>query len=71
LANFHTILSLILHPKHLISIGTGDFLQIKTSQGVHAFAPDETFEKCSILVKVNEADNFNRRNILNISRIKI
>jgi hypothetical protein len=42
----------------------------------------ETFEKCSILVKIKppahrglrpggEGDNFNHRNILNISRIKI
>jgi hypothetical protein len=31
----------------------------------------ETFEKCPILVKVKEGDDFNRRNILNISRIKI
>jgi len=32
---------------------------------------NETFEKCSILVKVKKGDNFNHRNILNISRIKI
>ena len=31
----------------------------------------ETFEKCSILVKVKEGEDFNHRNILNISRIKI
>jgi hypothetical protein len=31
----------------------------------------ETFEKCPILVKVKEGENFNHRNILNISRIKI
>ena len=31
----------------------------------------ETFEKCTILVKVKEGENFNPRNILNISRIKI
>ena len=30
-----------------------------------------TFEKCSILVKVKEGKNFNRSNILNISRIEI
>jgi len=30
-----------------------------------------TFEKCPILVKVKEDENFNHRNILNISRIKI
>jgi len=29
----------------------------------------ETFEKCSILVKVKEGEDFNHRNILNISRI--
>jgi ribosomal protein S10 len=28
-------------------------------------------EKCSILFKCKEGENFNRRNILNISRIKI
>ncbi len=33
------------------------------------FRKGETFEKCSILVKVKEGENFNRRNILNISRI--
>jgi hypothetical protein len=31
----------------------------------------ETFEKCSILVKIKEGENFNHRNILDISRIKI
>ena len=31
----------------------------------------ETFEKCSILVKNKEGENFNHRNILNISRIEI
>ncbi|EFK09557.1 conserved hypothetical protein [delta proteobacterium NaphS2] len=31
----------------------------------------ETFEKCSILFKVKEGENFNHRNILNISRIEI
>jgi len=31
----------------------------------------ETFEKCSVLVKVKEDKNFNHRNILNISRIEI
>jgi len=31
----------------------------------------ETFEKCSILVKIKEGENFNHRNILNISRIEI
>ena len=30
----------------------------------------ETFEKCSILFKFKEGDNFNRRNTLSISRIK-
>jgi hypothetical protein len=32
---------------------------------------DETFEKCSILFKVKESENFNHRNIMNISRIEI
>ncbi len=31
----------------------------------------ETFEKCSILFKIKEGENFNRRNTLSISRIKI
>ncbi len=31
----------------------------------------ETFEKCSILAKIKEAENFNHRNMLNISRIEI
>ena len=31
----------------------------------------ETFEKCSILVKIKEGENFNHRSILNISRIEI
>jgi len=31
----------------------------------------ETFEKCSILFEFKEGENFNRRNIWNISRIKI
>ena len=30
---------------------------------------NETFEKCPILFKVKEDENFNHRNILNISRI--
>jgi len=32
---------------------------------------DETFEKCSILVKIKEGENFNHRNMSNISRIEI
>ena len=32
---------------------------------------EETFEKCSILVKIKEDENFNHRNMLNISRIEI
>ena len=31
----------------------------------------ETFEKCSILVKIKEGEYFNHRNTLNISRIEI
>jgi hypothetical protein len=31
----------------------------------------ETFEECSVLAKVKEGENFNRRNIWNISRIEI
>jgi hypothetical protein len=33
--------------------------------------PRETFEKCLILFKVKEGENFNHRNTLSISRIKI
>jgi hypothetical protein len=32
---------------------------------------DETFEKCSILFEFKEDENFNHRNTLSISRIKI
>lgn len=32
---------------------------------------NETLEKCSILFKFKEGEKFNRRNMLNISRIKI
>jgi len=32
---------------------------------------NETFGKYSILVKIKEGENFNQRNILNISRIEI
>jgi hypothetical protein len=31
----------------------------------------ETFEKCPILFKAKEGENFNHRNTLSISRIKI
>ena len=33
--------------------------------------PLETFEKCSILFKFKEDENFNRRNTLSILRIKL
>ena len=32
---------------------------------------DDTFEKCSISFKFKEGENFNHRNTLSISRIKI
>jgi hypothetical protein len=32
---------------------------------------EETFAECSILFKFKEGENFNHRNILDISRIKI
>jgi len=32
---------------------------------------EETFEKCSILFKFKEGDNFNHRNTLSILRIKL
>jgi hypothetical protein len=34
-------------------------------------AGNETFEKCSILFKVKEGENFNRRNTLSILRIAL
>ena len=40
-----------------------DFLRI--------YSDIETFEKCSILFKFKEGENFNRRNTLSILRIKI
>jgi len=45
-------------------------LQKLTGQVKIPMAP-ETFEKCSILVKFKEGENFNRRNTLSISRIEI
>jgi len=35
------------------------------------FCSSETFEKCSILVKFKEGENFNHRNTLSILRIEI
>jgi hypothetical protein len=35
------------------------------------YLSEEPVSKCSILFKVKKCENFNRRNILNISRIKI
>jgi len=35
------------------------------------FKSIETFEKCSFLFKFKKGDNFNQRNTLSISRIKI
>ena len=37
----------------------------------HFLSINETFEKCSILFKFKEDDNFNRRNTLSILRIKL
>ena len=45
-------------------------LFIKGEEGVFLFTPSETFEKGSILSKVKEDENFNRRNTFSISRIK-
>ncbi len=33
--------------------------------------PNEIFEKCSILIKTKEGENFNHRNTFSILRIKI
>jgi len=47
-----------------------DFIKFlkKTNQPLR-HAQRETFEKCSILFKATEGDNFNHRNTLSISRI--
>jgi len=37
----------------------------------YAALQEEAFEKCSILFKAKEGENFNHRNTLSISRIKI
>ena len=50
------------------------YMGIKISNAFHIrfhMARYETFEKCSILFKVKAREDFNHRNILNISRIKI
>jgi len=39
--------------------------------GQEAWGPVETFEKCSFLFKFKEGENFNHRNTLSISKIKI
>jgi len=45
---------------------------IRTPLDLFPGAPyGETFEKCSILFKAKEGENFNRRNTLSILRIKI
>ena len=44
----------------------GAKLEIKTT-----LSKNETFEKCSILLKVKEGEDFNHRHTLGISRIKI
>ena len=38
---------------------------------MYSNAPQETFEKCSILLKIKAREDFKRRNIFNISRIEI
>jgi hypothetical protein len=37
----------------------------------HILFQNETFEKCSILLKAKEGENFNQKNTLSILRIKI
>jgi hypothetical protein len=52
------------------SCNSGDLdafkIQVKSHKGLY-----ETFEKCSILFKFKEGENFNHRNTLSILRIKI
>jgi len=50
---------------------TGDLdLLFKEVYAVGSGWPEETFAECSILFKFKEGENFNHRNILDISRIK-
>jgi len=46
-------------------------MKTKKASRPHYYLKEETFEKCSILVKIKEDENFNHRNMLNISRIEI
>jgi hypothetical protein len=50
------------HPSHYFPIASLVFIHAKRL---------ETFEKCSISFKFKEGENFNHRNTLSISRIKI
>ena len=43
----------------------------QTTREYLQFLYNETFEKCSILFKFKEGENFKRRNTLSISRLKI
>jgi hypothetical protein len=61
---------LYLKSKFLSKGNTGRFGS-RESQGIKAYYCFETFEKCSILFKFKEGENFNRRNTLSILRIKI
>ncbi len=47
------------------------YTTIRFSYDLVAHKYPETFEKCQILFKIKEGENFNRRNTLSISRIKI
>ena len=49
-----------------------DFLQaVSFGPAMRIVKRIETFEKCTILVKIKKGENFNHRNILNILRIEI
>jgi hypothetical protein len=62
--NFHPIFLDTLENLHLyFTHPKADFCQLGKNL--------ETFEKNSILVKVKEGENFNQKNISNISRIEI
>jgi len=49
----------------------GGFIVLTFCINISSIQNNETFEKCSILFKFKEVEDFNHRNTLSISRIKI
>jgi len=58
-------------PRGIVTVRSGKTLIENLRQFENVKYYLETFEKCSIFAKVKESENFNHRNILNISRIEI